>query len=448
MKSVRGSTSAKTTNDIMSEAQFDLVVVGAGAAGLNAVAACRARYPEKRIALVDAETEVGYYRTLLPMFMSGKLPEDKLFFWRPDNDANLHIRLGMTVRSLDRSAKRLMLENGDALTYQRLILAQGGRPVVPPVFERSVTPEGVFPVRSLAVAREIKAWLPEHRDIVVLGGGLVGSKSSVFLRLAGFSVTLVEREAHILPTVLSANTARPLQRHLEAMGIRVCTGTTVDQFKADEKGAVAQVRLATGEWIPCGTFLVGIGSTPQLGFVKDTDLLHDGKLVVSPTLQTIDAAIFAVGDAIAIRTADGSRAYPWTWPQAVSQGKLAGINVFRDCPLPLKRTTRVNAQNIAGVPIMILGGPGVGSHVESRPGPNDGVWREFFMEENRIVGGALVGDIAGAGPLHFTMANGESVAERAADLLMTHTRAIRPTAWNRLNQDLRARSFFVKGNGP
>jgi NAD(P)H-nitrite reductase large subunit len=247
--------------------------------------------------------------------------------------------------------------------------------------------------------------------------------------------------------VLSADTSRPLQRHLEAMGIRVCAGTTVDQFRADERGAVEKVRLATGEWIPCGTFLVGIGSTPELGFLKDTDLLEDGELVVSSALQTVDPAIFAIGDAVAIRSAGGARAHPWTWPQAVSQGKLAGVNAFRDSPLPIKRTTRVNAQNIAGVPIMILGGPGVGSTVESRPGADDGIWREFFMEDARIVGGALVGDIAGAGPLHFAMAKGEPVAERTAELLAPHTRAIRPTAWKTLRQHLRARNFSVKGIG-
>jgi NADPH-dependent 2,4-dienoyl-CoA reductase/sulfur reductase-like enzyme len=431
----------------VSETAYDLVVVGGGAAGLNAIAACRAHYPGKRIALVDQETEVGYYRTLLPMFMSGRLAEDRLFFWRPGGEDNVEVHLGTAVRSLDRAARRLTLRSGRSLTYGRLILAQGGRPVVPPVFERMVTPQGVFPVRSLAVAREIKAWLPQRRDVVVLGGGLVGSKSAVFLRLAGFSVTLVEREAHVLPTVLSPNTARPLQRHLEAIGIRVYTGTTVDRFEADASGAVAKLRLATGEWIPCGTFLVGIGSTPELGFLRDTGLLQDGELVVSPALQTVDPHIFAVGDAVAIRTAHGARAHPWTWPQAVSQGKLAGANAFRDSPLPLERTTRVNAQNIAGVPIMVLGGPGVGSTVAARPGPDDGVWREFFMEENRIVGGALVGDIAGAGPLHFAMANGERIAGRVADLLAPHTRALRPTAWRTLGQALRARNVPVRGNG-
>ena len=430
----------------MDKANYDLVVVGGGAAGLNAALSCRERFPEKRVLLIDQESEVGYYRTLLPMFMAGNLTEDKLFFWKPGDDENLDCRLGVQMRKLDRAAKSLTLDNGETIGFTRLILASGGCPVVPPVFEAAVTPDGVFPVRGLAVAREIKDWLPEHRDIVVLGGGLVGSKTSVFLRLAGFNVTLVEKEAHILPTVLSADTARPLQRHLENMGVQVKTKTTIDQFKADANGAVTSVRLASGEWLPCGTFLVGIGSAPDLAFLEDAGLVEDGQLSVSPTLQTLNPEIFAVGDAIYLRAADGAKHNPWTWPQAVNQGKLAGANAFRTSPKPLKRTTRVNAQNIAGVPIMILGGPGVGSSIEARPGPGDGVWREFFMHDGRIVGGALVGNIAGAGPLHFTMAGDADVSETAGELLIARTRAFGVSAWKSLGQARRATIIPAKGN--
>ena len=107
--------------------------------------------------------------------------------------------------------------------------------------------------------------------------------------------------------------------------------------------------------------------------------------------------------------------------------------------------TRVNAQNISGIPLMILGGPGVGSGVVSRPDPDAGVWREFFMEADRIVGGALVGDIAGAGPLHFRMANGEAVGAEAPQHLQRRTRAFTGDAWGRLAQRRRARRFEMEG---
>jgi NADPH-dependent 2,4-dienoyl-CoA reductase/sulfur reductase-like enzyme len=430
----------------MAKANYDLVVVGGGAAGLNAAFSCRQRYPEKSVLLIDGESEIGYYRTLLPMFMAGNLTEEKLFFWKPGSDENLDCRTGVQVRALNREAKSLDLDNGESVAYERLILASGGQPIVPPVFESAVTPDGVFPVRSLAMARQIKDWLPDHRDIVVLGGGLVGSKTSVFLRLAGFNVTLVEKEAHILPTVLSADTARPLQRHLENMGVVVKTNTTIDRFEADGSGAVTSVRLASGDWLPCGTFLVGIGSAPDLSFLEETGLVTDGELVVSPTLQTDDPEIFAIGDAIHIRVAGDAKHNPWTWPQAVTQGKLAGANAFRTSPVRLKRTTRVNAQNISGIPLMILGGPGVGSSIDSRPGPGDGVWREFFMDDGHIVGGALVGDIAGAGPLHFTMAGGADVSGSTDDLLKPRTRAFGVSAWSSLGQARRARILPAKGS--
>ena len=150
---------------------------------------------------------------------------------------------------------------------------------------------------------------------------------------------------------------------------------------------------------------------------------------------------------VTIRAEDGQVYQPWTWPQAVAQGRLAGLNAFRSSPNPVVRTTRVNAQNIAGIPIMILGGPGsAGSaSVVSRPDADAGIWREFFMDGSRIVGGALIGDIAGAGPLHYTMANKKTVGDAAQDLLQRRTRAIAPDAWGRLTQRRTVTTYTVEG---
>jgi NADH dehydrogenase FAD-containing subunit len=98
-------------------------------------------------------------------------------------------------------------------------------------------------------------------------------------------------------------------------------------------------------------------------------LLEGGKLRVSSSLQTKDPGIFAAGDAVTIFSADGKKYTPWTWPQAVSQGKLAAANLYRPHPLPLKALTRVNSMNLQGLALNMLGASVEGSRVRTfRPG--------------------------------------------------------------------------------
>jgi NADPH-dependent 2,4-dienoyl-CoA reductase/sulfur reductase-like enzyme len=291
----------------------------------------------------------------------------------------------------------------------------------------------------------IRDWLPEHRDVVVLGAGLVGVKTAAHLAISGFPARLVEMADHILPNQLTREAARPIEAHLRSLGVEIQTRTTVDATRAGEAGDLEGVRIA-GEWVACNTLLVGIGSTPDLEFLESTGLLDDGELVVSSALRTRDEHVFAAGDAVAIRAPDGARYYPWTWPQAVSQGKLAGANVYRASPVPLNTMTRPNATNVAGLPLVVLGAPSAGVEVVSRAGLRAGVRRELFLRGGCVVGGALVGDISGAGPLRAMMAARREVRGDILDLLEPRTRAFPKDAWTRLAQSRRARSITAIGS--
>jgi NADPH-dependent 2,4-dienoyl-CoA reductase/sulfur reductase-like enzyme len=393
------------------------IIVGGGGAGFQAAMTCRALRPDRAVTLIDAEIEVGYYRTLLPQFMVGALPEEKLFFWKERNDPLLTVRTGARVKSLDRKARSLSLDSGETLYYDRLILAHGGGPYLPGILAGPPC-RGIFPVRDLTTARKTRAWLSDHRNVVVFGGSLVGVKTAVHLRQAGFEVSLVVRRGHILLRALSPESAEVIENHLREMGIRLHVNAPLEDIRVGS-GAITALK-AGGQWLPCNTVLVATGIAPDTSFLEGTGLLTDGELVVSPALQTIDPRIFAAGD-VAVIASGGEKSSPNTWPQAISQGRLAAENLYRNTPLPHRDFTGINAMEIHGLAMVVLGPPVSGAEVISHARPEDSVRRELFLVDGRPLGGALIGDITAAGTLHALINAGRPLAARDAGLLRPRT---------------------------
>ncbi len=376
-----------------------LIIVGGGPAGIHAALQCRESWPGQPVILLEADGETGYCNPLLGQFMSGQVEEEKLYYWRPAEDPLLQLRTGTKVKSLDRSAQILFLEKGEKLAYDRLILTPGGQPIVPPL-GKADSLRGIFPVRTLAAARKIRQWASEHREVAVLGGGLVGVKTAVAFRNAGFPVSLIEKEDHLLPQALSANAAGPIAAHLRKLGIGLFLGQMVEEMRGER--ANLRALKSRGEWISCQTLLIAAGSKPNLDFLEGSGLLREGELLVSSALQTMDPKVFAAGDAVTISAA-GQKFIPWTWPQAVSQGKAAARNLYQPVPMPLIDLTRPNSMHIQGLSFVVLGAPQADAEVISCARPDEGIYRELFLRDGHIVGGALVGDISGAGFLHFTI---------------------------------------------
>ena len=400
-----------------------IIIVGGGAAGFQAAATCRALWPEKAVTLIDAEQEVGYYRTLLPQFMVGALPEEKLFFRSGGDDPLLTVRTGVRVKTVDRGGRRLVLATGEALAYDRLILAHGGGPYLPGILAGPPA-RGIFPVRDLTTARAAKSWLSEHRKVIVFGGSLVGVKTAVHLRQAGFEVSLVVRRGHILLRALSPESAEVVEDHLREMGIRIAVNAPLEDIRV-EQGAIAAIK-AGGVWIPGTTLFVAAGVAPDTTFLEGTGLLTDSQLVVSPALQTADPHIFAAGDVAVIGTAGGERISPNTWPQAVSQGRTAAENLYRKTPVPHRDLTRINAMELDGLAMVILGPPVEGADVISYAKPEARVRRELFLRGGNPVGGALIGDISAAGTLHALIAAGREINPAEAALLRPQSRSVIP----------------------
>jgi len=402
---------------------MDIVIVGSGPAGINAALQCRQSWPRKSVTLVEGEKSVGTCRPMLPQFMAGQVKEEKLYFFKPPEDPLLTVKSGARVQSLDKEGKTLQLESGETISFERLILAPGGRPIIPRI-EGIDALEGVFPVCNLPEAEKVRNWITKDSKIVVLGGGLVGVKTALYLRTAGFQIALVENEACLLPQALRTEAAVRVEEHFQRMGIDLYLSQTIEAFEGED-GKIKRAR-ARGQWIPCQALLLAIGSVPNISFLEGSGLLEEGKLRVSAALQSKNPRIFAAGDAVTIFTPDGKSHTPWTWPQAVSQGKLAAANLYRSNPLPLKALTRVNSMNLQGLALNMLGAFMEGSEVVSYVPPAEGLLRQVFLREGRITGGVLLGDITGAGPLHHLMIHGHDSGPEVRRLIKPSLRLMSP----------------------
>lgn len=388
---------------------------------MQAALQCRKCWPQRFVTLIEAEREVGYCRPMLPQYMAGQVNEEKLFYSKPGEDPLLKVLTGVRVQSLDRKTQSLHLENQERIRYERLILAPGGRPIIPRL-EGADSLEGIFAIRNLPEAKKVHDWLTKDQGVVVLGGGLVGVKTAVYLKVSGFRVAIVEKEDNLLPLALTVRAARIVEGHLRRMGINLFLGQTL-QSAEGEKGILKSVKL-DGKWVPCDTLLVAVGSVPNVPFLDGSGLLENGKLLVSSRLQSRDPKIFAAGDAVTIAATEGKEITPWTWPQAIPQGKLAAANLYQTQPLPLKTLTRPNSMNLQGLSLVMLGAAVEGSEEISFTRPGEGIFRQAFLHNGRLIGGVLLGDISGAGPLHHLMISRKDSGPEVYNLIKPSVRAM------------------------
>jgi len=277
-----------------------VVIVGAGHAGVQATASLREEGYEGPVVLIGDERELPYHKpplskTFIKDAEAKPQPLRGEAFYTGNN---IDYRPGVRIESIDARAGRLDIAGGGKLTFDRLILATGSRPRLLKLDGAGLA--GVVSLRSLADARAIRELSAQTEDVVILGGGFIGLEIAATLRAAGRNVTVVEAVDRLLGRAVAPVIAAHVRQRLEAIGVRILTGTTVARLEG-EGGRVSAAITSGGERLPAQMVIIGIGVVPNVELAEAAGLAIGNGIRVDQHMLSSVPEILAIGDAASYR---------------------------------------------------------------------------------------------------------------------------------------------------
>jgi 3-phenylpropionate/trans-cinnamate dioxygenase ferredoxin reductase subunit len=305
-----------------------IVIAGAGFAGAKAAEGLREEGFEGELVLLGAEGELPYERPPLSKgYLRGEEAKEAAQVHPADyyREAGIDLRTDASVASIDAGARRVVLEAGGEIGFDRLLLATGATPRELPL--PGIDLAGVHQLRSIRQADALARELRPGARLAIVGGGWIGAEVAASARQRGAEVDVLERGSVMLGSVLGERLGSLFEDLHGANGVRVHPRTAVEGFEGD--GRVERVRLAGGETIDCDLALVAVGAVPATGLAEAAGIEVADGILVDERLATSAPGVFAAGDvANAWRPFYGRRLRVEHWANALHQGPAAALNML------------------------------------------------------------------------------------------------------------------------
>ena len=302
------------------------VIIGNGIAGIHAAETIRRIDPRGDITLIGDESFPPYCRPMISMVLEGAVRPDALPI-RGDRfyeDLGITPILGSRVSAIDVDNRTVAVTDGKTLPFRKLLIASGADPR--PIKADGLHLDNIFYMRTEAQVRAMRAALPGVKRALGLGGGLVGFKAAYGLTRQGISTTLLIRSGHPLSMQVDSTAGELVREELMNRGLDVRVGVAVTAFEGRDR--VERAVLSDGTTLPCDMAIVGKGVLPALAFVPRDRIDVDLGVLVDARQETSVTGIYAAGDAA--ESTDIARKCRWVnaiWPEAVDQGRIAGMNM-------------------------------------------------------------------------------------------------------------------------
>ncbi len=390
------------------------VIVGNGVAGVTAARTIAAADPGAEIQMFSAEPYPYYSRPRLWEYLAGTIGLEDLYFYPPEwyERRGIHVHLGRAVARLDLAHREVLLADGTAVPYDRLLLATGARSFVPPI--AGADKKGVFTLRTIDDAQAMRAWAQAGcARAIAIGGGLLGLETARALRLLGLEVTVVEMFPYLLPRQLDPQGAAVLATLIQEMGLSIVTGVTTEAILGQDRAT--GIRLKDGREIPGDLILISAGVRSEVGLAREAGLTVNRGTVVDAYLRTGADGVYAAGDA-----AEFQGVVYGIIPAAIEQARVAGAHMAGEAVEPYRGTVPSNTLKIVGIDLTSVGvvSPEGEGYRELRWQDGAGRrYKKFVLRDGRLVGAILLGDKADAATVSQLIASGVDVSAHAHELL-------------------------------
>ena len=304
------------------------VIVGAGPAGVIAADTLRRLDPDCNITLVGDEPEPPYSRMAIPYYLVDQIDEQGTYLRKAADHferwgiEHLHDR----VSHIQADKQAVSLSSGSELTYDKLLIATGSKPVVPPI--PGIESPGVHACWTLEDARNIIRLAKPGAQVVLIGAGFIGSIILEALARRGTELSVVEVEDRMVPRMMNRVSGTLIRRWCEQKGLQILTSTRVEAIETVGDQRKLQVRLDKGDGLDADLVITATGVRPNTDFLDDSGIETAQGILVNRQLQSSDANIYAAGDvARGLDFSTGGYSVQAIQPTAVEHGRIAAANM-------------------------------------------------------------------------------------------------------------------------
>ncbi|MCK5541807.1 MAG: NAD(P)/FAD-dependent oxidoreductase [Desulfobacterales bacterium] len=363
------------------------LIIGNGVAGTEAAIEIRKNDPHGQITMVTEETTPFYSRIKLPDYMAGITEKSDLVIkkdqWYKDN--KIELKTGTTVINIDNAKKQVEDQAGNTLEYDSLLISTGSASFIPPIEGNSKS--NVFALRTYDDAKNIVDAISNVKNVVVIGGGLLGIEAAHAFVKRGLTVTVVEFFDRLLPRQMDNEGALLLTEKLKNIGLNFRLRAKTKKIMGEK--AVTGVELESGEVLDADIVLFSAGVRPSLSLPEKLGLKIDRGVIVNNYMETSLDNIYAAGD-----VAEFEQTNFCIWSEAQEQGRVAGSNMAGFLKV-FESIVPSNRLKVAGIDLGSAGDIDPDNLLESDIEKSDKVYRKIVRKDGKLVGCIMLGNTAG-----------------------------------------------------